>query len=232
MLRIALTLAALAWTGSASAQMPVWMGTTSQGSQTLIRKPVQSWKAMKFDHVVKQETDFSCGAAALATIFNHAYGKRTTERQVLVNMMKLADPDVVRDKGFSLLDMKRYVGAVGMKAEGYKVPFDALGDLKVPAIALINTKGYKHFVVIRKTTGDIVQLADPALGNRLMSRRDFEKSWNGVVFVVLGKGYHANSALKNPPPPLSARRLYDLRSPLPNAEASDFANQSTTSFAF
>ena len=164
---------------------------------------------MKFDGLIRQRTDFSCGAAVLATIFNAAYGKHTTEAQVLVNMLKVADPQVVKEKGFSLLDMKRYVSGVGFAAEGYQVDFDALHHLKVPGIVLLNLKGYHHFVVVRKVSADMVQLGDPALGNRVMSRPAFENAWNNVVFVIVGEGLDPRSTLMNPPPPLSARRLFE-----------------------
>ena len=104
-------------------------------------------------------------------------------------MFKVADPDVVREKGFSLLDMKRYVQAVGMQAEGYKVDYAALADLRVPGIVLLSTRGYKHFVVLRKVSGDHVSIGDPALGNRVLTRRAFEREWNGIVFVVMGEGF-------------------------------------------
>jgi predicted double-glycine peptidase len=216
----------------AGGRVPIWMGPSSQGSQLTMVKPVRSWKALKFEGMVRQQTDFSCGAAALATIFNYGFGRKTTEQQILVNMMKVSDPEVVREKGFSLLDMKNYVKAIGMTGEGFEVPFSALAELKVPAIALMNIKNYKHFVVIRKAGDDYIQVADPALGNRSLSRREFEKSWNGVVFVVLGEGFDPNSVLRNPPPPLSARRLFDQRSPVINAEATEFGFQTATSFSF
>ncbi|MBD2842127.1 C39 family peptidase [Erythrobacter rubeus] len=184
-------------------------------------KPVSSWRTRKFTNLVRQQTDFSCGAAALATIFNYAYGKNTSEQQVLVNMLKIADPDVIREKGFSLLDMKNYVLAVGMTGQGYEVEYDALKNLKVPAIALLDIKNYKHFVVVKKVRDDFVQIGDPALGNRTMSRRDFLKSWNNVVFVIVGDGFDPDTVLLNPPPPLSAARLYGLRSPVRNAEIYD-----------
>lgn len=199
----------------------VWMGQVSAGEQTR-QVALRSWTTMKFDNLVRQETDFSCGAAVLATLFNHAYGRRTTERQVLVNMFKIADPDVVREKGFSLLDMKNYVRAIGLNAEGYKVDYAALQQLKVPGIALINVRGYKHFVIIRKVGPHQVQIGDPALGNRVMRRADFEKAWNKVVFVVTGEGFDPNTVLLNPPPPLSAQRLFEQRSPIANAEPADF----------
>ncbi len=210
----------------------MWLAPTSAGSQLLVAKPLRSWKDMKFDGLVRQRTDFSCGAAVLATVFNGAYGKHATESQVLVNMLKVADPQVVKDKGFSLLDMKRYVQGVGFAAEGYQVDFNALHHLKVPGIVLLNLKGYHHFVVVRKVTADMVQLGDPALGNRVMSRRDFERAWNKVVFVIVGEGLQPKSALLNPPPPLSARRLFEQRSPTWDADLTDFGLTTVNTLRF
>lgn len=218
-LALALTLSACST--APTKQAHIWMGQVAQGEQSTSR-PVRSWKAMRFDNLVPQQTDFSCGAAALATIFNYAYGHKTTEPQVLVNMLKVSDPDLVREKGFSLLDMKNYVRAIGMQGEGYAVPYSSLRDMKVPAIALLNMKGYKHFVVLRKVEGPYVHVGDPALGNRVMKSSEFQQAWNGVVFIILGEGYDPNTVLRNPPPPLSARRLFEQRSPVPNADVYDF----------
>ena len=204
-----------------SGPSPLWLGQVSQGATTQDVAP-KSWKELKFTNLVRQQTDFSCGAAAMATIFKYAYGKRTTEQQVLVNMLKVADPDLVKEKGFSLLDMKNYAKAVGMAAEGYQVEYDALKELKVPAIALLNLNGYKHFVIIRKADDHYVHVGDPALANRVMSRANFQKSWNQVLFVMTGKGFDPGTVLLDPPPPLSARRLFGERSPVFNADAAEF----------
>ena len=202
--------------------IPVWTDSIVQGPQASFARPVRNWKDMRFEGVVRQQTDFSCGAAALATIFNTAYGRRTTEQQVLLNMFKIADPVVVREKGFSLLDMKNYVRAVGMTGEGYAVPYTTLLQLRVPGIVLLNIKGYKHFVVIRRAENNFVHIGDPALGNRAMSRHNFERAWNGVVFVVLGEGYNPDNVLRNPPSPLSARRLIDHYAPMPAPNSAEF----------
>lgn len=211
--------------------VPVWLGQTSQGAPVFTTK-VQSWKALKFNGLVRQRTDFSCGAAVLATIFNEAFGHETTEQQVLVNMLKIADPDMVRAKGFSLLDMKNYVRLVGMSAEGYRLDYGLLEQLNLPVIALINIKGYKHFVIIRKTFPDHVAIGDPALGNRIMPRRDFEAAWNQVVFVVTGDRYDPGNDLINPPEPLSARRLLRLHAVLPGAETAEFGFGPAYQFRF
>jgi len=200
---------------------PVWLGAVTTTAPTL---PVAltSWKDRKFDNLVRQRTDFSCGAAALATIFNHAFGRETTEQQVLVNMLRVADPDVVRQKGFSLLDMKTYAQSVGYQAEGYRVDYATLQRLEVPSIALLDIRGYKHFVVIRRAWEDRVAIGDPAIGNLTMTRPRFERAWNGILFVVSGEGYVADNILRNPPEPLSARRLLELTATMPGAELAEF----------
>jgi hypothetical protein len=53
----------------------VWLGQVSQGAPTQTVQ-LKSWKELKFNDLVRQQTDFSCGAAAMATIFRHAYGKQ------------------------------------------------------------------------------------------------------------------------------------------------------------
>lgn len=199
----------------------VWTGHLSEAGGAY-RVPVRSWRDMKFDNMVRQRSDFSCGAAALATILTEAYGREITEEEILIDMLALADPEVVREKGFSLLDLKRYVQSIGMTGEGYTVEVDTLRHLKVPAIVLLNLKGYLHFVVVRLVEGDFVHVADPALGNRHMKIDEFQAAWNDVVFVVVGEGYVEDTILRRPAPPLSARALFGLRAPVQNLEIYDF----------
>lgn len=219
-------------TPASSQVMPIQMAPNLKGTDYRPYKQVTSFKGMKFRGLVRQRTDFSCGAAALATILTYAYDRPTREREVLVDMFEIADEAVVREKGFSLLDLKNYTQSIGMKGEGYEVPYDALEQLRVPGIVLLDIKGYKHFVVIRKVADGFVHLADPAVGNRVMPRHKFTESWNGIVFVVLGENYDPENALRDPPPPLSARRLFDQRSPIQNAEPRDFDIGRATSFVF
>lgn len=210
---------------------PLWLGQTADGAR-ITPVALTSWKDRKFIGLVRQRTDFSCGAAVMATIFNEAFGRSTTEQQVLVNMLKIADPDIVREKGFSLLDMKYYAQSVGMEAEGYRLEYDQLIKLDLPAIALLDIKGYKHFVVIRKAWPDRIAIGDPALGNRTMTRASFEESWNDVGFVIAGEGYDPGNALINPPSPLSAGRLLALHAALPAAETAEFGSISAFRFSF
>jgi predicted double-glycine peptidase len=45
--------------------------------------PVRNWKALRDERIVKQDLDYSCGAASLATLLNYYYGQHLTEAQIL-----------------------------------------------------------------------------------------------------------------------------------------------------
>ncbi|MCU1326999.1 MAG: peptidase family protein [Bryobacterales bacterium] len=174
---------------------------------SLVSKAVVSMREGRYVDLIQQQTDFSCGAAAVATILNYAYGKNLSETEVIEGMLAIADEELVKTQGFSLLDIKRYAETLGMRGRGYEVASDTLDKIKIPVIALLDIRGYKHFVVLKKTEGERVFLGDPALGNRLMSKEEFIKGWNGIVFALIGQGFLANTVLINPPAPLTARGL-------------------------
>jgi predicted double-glycine peptidase len=150
-------------------------------------KQVESFKERRLRQVVRQTEDFSCGAAALATILHYYYGVPVTEREAIVGMFKLGEKEKIQQVGFSMLDMKNFSQTYKYQAQGYRVP-DAkeLKDLNVPVITLIDTNRYKHFVVIRKVTDKYVYLADPSWGNRRMSLDDFQKVWNQIILAING----------------------------------------------
>jgi predicted double-glycine peptidase len=147
--------------------------------------PVRTLQERRFTGTIHQRFDFSCGSAALATLLTFHYAHAVSEDDVFAEMFARADQDKVRREGFSLLDMKQYLDAHGMRAGGYRVPLARLAAAHIPAIVLINEKGYNHFVVIKGITADRVLLGDPAKGARAVSRNEFQRIWqNGIVLVV------------------------------------------------
>jgi len=185
-------------------------------------KPLQSIRERKFEHVIEQQTDFSCGAASLASILKYAYNfSDVTEEMVLNGMLEMADMVTIREKGFSLLDMKKYIQSKGLRGRGYRVNAEEVLQLKVPAIVLLNDSGYSHFVVLRRINNEKVYLGDPALGNRIMPFEQFQEKWNNVVFIVIGNQYDRANPLLSPRGALSYKALAPL-SPLTDAELLDF----------
>lgn len=206
--------------GALAAEVP--FGNVLPGGGVLT-KDVVSMREARYVNLIEQQTDFSCGAAALATVLNYAYGRNLTEAEVIAGMLKVSEIEVVREKGFSLLDMKNYIETLAMRGRGYEVDADTLDKIRIPVIVLLDIKGYKHFVVLKKTENGLVYLGDPALGNRVMEKEEFLNGWNGIVFAVIGQGFIRNTVLINPPEPLTAKRLRQVQATsLTNAQLLDF----------
>ncbi len=146
--------------------------------------PVMSWRDIPFRTVVRQQYDYSCGSAAVATLLSFHYGAPINEAAVFRAMWDVGDQARIQEVGFSMLDMKTYLDAQGYGADGLRVDLDRLSAAGVPAIALIVRDAYRHFVVIKGISGSDVLLGDPTLGLRRVSRADFEAQWNGIALVV------------------------------------------------
>ncbi len=150
---------------------------------------VKSWKDLRDANVVKQDLDYSCGAASVATIMNGFYGFEVTEEALLETMAK--------DGAASFNDMAEVVRGYGLKGVGVALNFDQLKKLKTPAIAYLRYRDDDHFSVIRGIAADgTVQLADPSWGNRRFTRQQFLIMWEtregealkGKILLLLPDG--------------------------------------------
>ncbi|MEI2457346.1 C39 family peptidase [Lysobacter firmicutimachus] len=161
-------------------------------------KPMRTMRDLRYRDLMQQRYDFSCGSAALASLLHYGYGLEVSEAELIKKMMVGVDPKEVVRNGFSMLDMKRYVSGIGMRAHGFRIEPDALYRLQMPVIALLDLKGYRHFVVVKGAAGGRVFVADPALGHRVMPEADFVRGWNGIVLAVVGdRPMRADSYLVN-----------------------------------
>lgn len=145
---------------------------------------VMSWRDIPFRTVVRQQYDFSCGSAAVATLLRFHYGREVTESMAFRAMYETGDQAKIREVGFSMLDMKRYLESVGYRADGFRISLDRLAQLRVPAIALITRDGYRHFVVIKGMRDGKVLVGDPSRGLEIHDRKDFEGWWNGIALAI------------------------------------------------
>jgi predicted double-glycine peptidase len=145
---------------------------------------IPSKKELRLETVIRQQYDYSCGSAAVATLLTYHYGIPTPEKKVFEAMFKVGNQKKIRAQGFSMLDMKRYLDSHGLNASGFRMTLDQFAKIGVPGITLVNTKGYKHFVVVKGIEGDRVLLGDPAAGTAVVSRKTFEGLWNGAVLAA------------------------------------------------
>jgi predicted double-glycine peptidase len=140
----------------------------------------------QFRGIVRQAYDYSCGSAALTTLLNGYVGTSLTEQQTLSGLLQYGEYQrIIERRSFSLLDMKRFVTAIGLESGGYRGEFSDLVKLGQPAIVPISYAGFKHFVVYKAYKDGRVYVADPALGNISFDENRFKEIWdNNTLFVI------------------------------------------------
>lgn len=135
-----------------------------------IRIPIQSWKTLRDARIVKQDLDYSCSAASLATLLNEFYGQSVTEEALLKAMDK-------GDLRASFEDMQKALPQFGFKAQGFAASYEQLMQLKAPVVVYLKHRKDDHFSVLRGINESTVWLADPSLGNRTYSKEQFLEMW-------------------------------------------------------
>jgi predicted double-glycine peptidase len=159
-----------------------------------VTAPRHTLKELRDQNVIKQQLDYSCGTAALATLMVYYFGDHTSEAELLTLLTTQLTPEELRlreKNGFSLLDLKRVAEAKGYQAAGFTLTLAQLKQLIAPVMVFVHPLGYKHFAVLRGIDRGRVYLADPSRGNLRMSLARFAREWGGVIFV-LGKAGEAN----------------------------------------
>ena len=146
----------------------------------------------KYRHIVHQAYDYSCGSAALTTVLQFHLGLAVTEQDAMKGMLEHGEQDkIIARRGFSLLDMKRYVATLGSDSGGFRGDMNDLAKLDQPAIVPIDYAGFKHFVVVKGVRDGKVFIADPSAGNIAFSVEEFAGLWDkGTLFVIYPSKTH------------------------------------------
>ena len=153
---------------------------------------VKNARQIRNENVVMQQRDFSCGAAALATILNYYWEENVSETYLLVLVAKLLTKEELRDRvanGLSLMDLKRVAQAGGYTAIVGKFSIERLGESKLPLIVAITVNDYDHFVVYRGRDENFIYLADPIRGKLRVPVATFVEQWqkNAILAVIKPK---------------------------------------------
>lgn len=146
---------------------------------------ISTLKEVKYRNTIHQRYDFSCGSAAVATLLTYQYDYPINEQAVFEQMYAHGDRSKINKEGFSLLDIKLYLQSIGFDADGFHANLAQLQQANLPAIVLIEDRGYHHFVVVKGVRYGRVLLGDPARGTRAIPMGRFDQLWrNGLVFVI------------------------------------------------
>jgi len=167
----------------------------------IIREYVWSYKELRERNIVMQRLDYSCGAAALATVFRYYWGADVNEATFLMLMPKLKlTQEQIRDRienGLTLTDLRDMANLAGYQSSMGKVTFDELSKAKVPVIVGITVRKHDHFAVFRGTDGYYAYLADPIRGNIRVPIPEFEQQWQKNAILVVAK---PGTKVKDPNP--------------------------------
>jgi len=151
---------------SSQFQEGAWLQTQSATG----RIPVKSWKTRRNAQVVKQDWDYSCGAASLATLLTEYYQTPVSEQAILQVMDK-------GDLRASFEDMAQALAHFGFKAQDFAASWEQLVKLRIPVVVYLKHRKDDHFSVLRGIDANTVWLADPSLGNRTYSKAQFLAMW-------------------------------------------------------
>ena len=132
-----------------------------------------NWLTLRDAGVVRQQYDYSCGLAALATLLQLA-GEPITEDELLQTLAEHFPEHDPQDGGVSMADLAWLAGVHGYPAGGFYLDEAALRELRQPVIVALSVNGRAHFSVLNSVDSQgVVHLADPSWGNRRVAAWEF-----------------------------------------------------------
>lgn len=179
-----------------------------------------SLQAIRWAGVVKQDLDFSCGIASIATILKYHFGEEdVTEKELLEDFFeKLSEEELseVFEKGASLAQLGGLLLDRGLAIQNLRLDIAYLQILTqlVPAIVYLETPHFRHFAVVRGVSEYQVWLADPARGNVKLTIDGFLTEWKGrrALLVTKNDQMLKKALLQKPDPQESEARAEMIRS--------------------
>jgi uncharacterized protein len=179
-------------------------GMTITQKEFTLKKEVKSWIEFKNERLTRQNYDYSCGSAALATLLSHYYDANVTEEMILKSVLEVKGIDKQASElenqegnnGLSFYDLSQYASAQGFKAVGIALGMEELRKLQIPVIVFVKIRKQEHFTVLKKMDERYAYLADPSFGNIRVSHAKFKEMFftreaedkPGKILAVLAQG--------------------------------------------
>ena len=178
-------------------------GMTISQKEFVLKKEVKSWIEFKNERLIRQNYDYSCGSAALATILSHYYDTNISEQMILAGILEIkgvtkevsALENQEGNNGLSFYDLSQYVSSHGFKAIGIALGIEELRKLQIPVIVFVKIRKREHFTVLKKMDEKYAYLADPSFGNIRVSHAKFKEMFfqrndeqnQGKILVILAQ---------------------------------------------
>ncbi|EAQ80274.1 periplasmic protein [Blastopirellula marina DSM 3645] len=167
-------------------------GPPVRDSQRSFYAYARNWRDIRDQNIVKQRRDYSCGAAALATISQYYWGDGVTEQKILNVLEENLTQEQLLERvqnGLAISDLRMAAVKVGYLSTIGRITPEELTKVKLPVIVALKLEESNHFVVVRGVVNGWVYLADPARGNLRMPLGQFADIWiENAVLVVAKRG--------------------------------------------
>ena len=158
-----------------------------------LAKPPSSYLDLRYTNVIEQSNEYTCGAAAVATLLTYFYDIPVTEQDILslvYESMRTRGEKPEQGRGLTAYDLKEALEAEGVETKGFLVKPAVLQDYftrgGLPVIIHL-TKPEKHFEVAVGMIGDQLVIADPSWGRSVtpLTLLVEQRGYGGVVLVPI-----------------------------------------------
>ncbi len=175
---------------------------------SFLRSAAQFWQTMLRRRVptVLQLTAVECGAACLAMILSY-YGRKS-------RVAKIRDRYGIGRDGLTALDIVKAARNYGMRVRAISLrgQIDEFRFVSLPAI--IHWE-FNHFMVVERWSAKYVDVVDPAVGRKRLSREEFEQGFTGIsIMMEPGEQFDRSSASSRKLTLRSYAKQYIKRAPM------------------
>ena len=170
-----------AWRVSHSVSIAAALTGVSLGSVNAWSQPVRVFE----QEIVRQQEDYDCGPAALATLMAAHSGADLDLTGLTARFgVSAAETTRIREQGFSLEQLARLAQDAGANPQVIRISTESLSTIRLPVLVYLQLPTGPHFSVLTGVAGHHVALADPSQGRLIWTREDFLSVW-----APRGEGY-------------------------------------------
>ena len=151
-----------------------------------VRRP-KSFSERKFDGVVGQTADFTCGAASVATILTFYWNRPTTEIETLEIIRSRYTAEQWKNRegnGVSFDDLIFAAKKLGFQAAGAEIALEDLPKLAAPVILHLDKGKFQHFSVLRRAASEVYYMADSIVGQTVLTEADLRSQYTGKALAI------------------------------------------------